>query len=98
MVQTWWNHYWALSKAMLRIQAFFSKIVSGLLKSLSKDSVQASGMMSEGFCILNMLGIVLMHVLREHHRHRDCGLNVLLIYCLYNQVQCGLRCDNWQFA
>ena len=25
MVQTWWNHYWALSEAMLRIQAFFSK-------------------------------------------------------------------------
>ena len=29
MVQTWWNHYWALSEAMLRIQAFFQKLCSG---------------------------------------------------------------------
>ena len=32
MVQTWWNHYWALSKAMLRILAFFQKLCSSFDK------------------------------------------------------------------
>ena len=29
MAQTWWDHCWALSEAMLRIQAFFQKLCSG---------------------------------------------------------------------
>ena len=29
MAQTWWDHCWVLSEAMLRIQAFFQKLCPG---------------------------------------------------------------------